>query len=144
MAASVGKGAKNKGANAEREVAKLFQPILNEEYAKIDKEAPEMKRNLEQTRGGGYDLVGLDWLALEVKRQENLSIPAWWRQTLKQSSEGQTPVLIYRQNNKPWKVIMMGGLRVDKGKWISTRVEVSIDEFKVFLRRKIRYDLCGH
>ena len=84
--------AKNKGANAEREVAKLI----------FEGTGVEVVRNLEQTRGGGYDLVGIDFLAIEVKRQETLCLPAWWRQTLKQAGNDKIPVLVYRQNRKPW------------------------------------------
>jgi hypothetical protein len=62
-----------------------------------------MERNLVQTREGGYDLLGLDWLALEVKRQENLQVSTWWKQTVKQAKPGQTPFLMYRQNRGRWK-----------------------------------------
>ena len=87
-----GRSSKNKGANAEREVAAIILAATG----------VEVKRNLEQTRGGGYDLVGIDWLAIEVKRQEKLALPAWWRQTLAQSEPDKIPCLVYRQNRKAW------------------------------------------
>ena len=124
-----GKMAKNKGANAEREVAKILQPIIDEVYESVGLESPTMKRNLEQTRGGGYDLVGIDWMALEIKRQENLSIESWWKQTIKQTLPGQVPVLMYRQNNKKWKVLMMGAIRSSKTSAVSMRVEISLNDF---------------
>lgn len=124
-----GKMAKNKGANAEREVAKILQPIIDEVYESVGLESPTMKRNLEQTRGGGYDLVGIDWMALEIKRQENLSIESWWKQTIKQTLPGQVPVLMYRQNNKKWRVVMLGAIRSSKTSAVSMRVEISLNDF---------------
>lgn len=62
-----------------------------------------VERNLQQSRAGGYDLIGVDWLALEVKRHENLQVSQWWKQTLRQTGEGQVPMLMYRQNRTPWK-----------------------------------------
>ena len=96
--------ARNKGQRGEREVVKLLQPVVNKVYKNFDLEPPEMKRNLMQSREGGYDLVGLDWLALEVKFQENEQINSWWQQTLRQTSASQIPVLFYRRARQPWRV----------------------------------------
>lgn len=137
----MGKMAKTKGANAEREVVKILQPIVDAVYASVGLESPTIKRNLEQTRGGGYDLVGVDWLALEIKRQEQLSIEAWWRQTVKQTKPGQTPVLMYRQNNKKWRVVTMVALRTQPSKAISVRAEISLDDFLVYFKKKVEYDV---
>ena len=91
-----GRGSRLKGKGGEREFAKLLQEGLGIEF----------NRNLDQVRNGGYDLVGLDKLAIEVKRCETLCIPAWWRQAISQAKEGQTPVLAYRQSRMPWTVIV--------------------------------------
>lgn len=89
-----GKGRRNKGANAEREFAKLLGEKLG----------LKLERNLEQTRAGGHDLIGLPGIALEVKRCEQLAINQWWRQAVRQAGQGLIPCLAYRQNRKPWKV----------------------------------------
>lgn len=92
-----GRGSRNKGANAEREIAEIIF------YAT----GVSLERNLEQTRSGGYDLVGIDGLAIEVKRQEKLCLPAWWRQTLSQAEkEKLIPILAYRKNRQPWSFIV--------------------------------------
>lgn len=94
-----------KGQRGEREFAttleKWSQPVL----AAIGGDAAVMmRRNLQQSREGGHDLVGLDWLAVEVKRHETLSLPAWWRQTVDQAGRiGGIPFLAYRQNRSPWR-----------------------------------------
>ena len=69
---------------------------------------PELKRNLQQTESGGYDVIGLPWMALEIKHQETLNLNAWWEQTERQCKSGQIPILAYRQNRKPWRVRMKG------------------------------------
>lgn len=92
-----------KGQTGEREAA-----VLIGEWAKPVTEAVgcnpvAMTRNLAQSREGGYDLVGLDWLALEVKRHETLQLTQWWAQTLRQTGQGQVPFLMYRKNRAPWR-----------------------------------------
>lgn len=96
------KGSKVKGASGEREAAAVLAGWIEPVYRHAGVEVPDIKRNLMQTREGGYDLVGIDWLALEVKRQENMALPSWWRQTVKNASMGQIPFLMWRQNRRPW------------------------------------------
>lgn len=86
---------RDKGGRGERELAKLLAERLG----------VKVTRNLLQTREGGYDLDGIDGWALEVKRQENLAINSWWKQTLEQA-KGSKPVLAYRQSRKPWRFIV--------------------------------------
>lgn len=98
-----GVGAKRKGAGGEREAKALIASWLAPVYEACGYQAPVLERNLMQSRAGGYDLVGVDWLAIEVKRQENPSLGSWWEQTLRQSRDGQLPVLIWRANRTPWR-----------------------------------------
>ncbi len=104
MTATVGVGARGKGASGEREVKIILRSILAPVYLHHNVALPEFERNLEQSRGGGYDLKGLEWLAIEVKRQERSNLTAWWEQTLKQTGEHQIPFLIHRANHQPWRV----------------------------------------
>jgi hypothetical protein len=99
------KASRDKGARGEREVIDLLQPIVDTAYKAAGKEPPQLKRTSSmQADGGGCDVHGIDWLALEVKRCETLQIEAWWRQCLLQAKPGQLPVLIYRQNGRRWRV----------------------------------------
>lgn len=129
--------AKQKGANGEREVASLLQPVVDRAYMETlgitQREVPKLQRNLLQTREGGYDLVGLDWLALEVKRVEAVgasgqirkgALRGWWLQCVTAASkrevvDGQVvsrvvkePVLFYRPNGVTWTVRMYGHLSI--------------------------------
>ena len=114
---------RTKGASAEREVIKLLEDVVRENGGGM------LKRNLEQWRSGGHDVIGLDWLAIEIKRCETLLIETWWSQTLEQAARtGGEPVLIYRQSRKPWSVIMWG--RVGD---LKMRVQISFEDFKLWL-----------
>lgn len=94
---------RHKGQRGEREAADLIQGWVNEVMTAADRQPVELKRNLMQSKEGGYDLVGISWLALEVKRHETLSVNTWWKQTLRQTKDDQIPMLMYRQNRVPWR-----------------------------------------
>lgn len=109
-----GNMARNKGQRGEREAAALLMGWSKEvvqtmrEYG-VEVPDVELVRNLNQARvgsGGSYDLIGLDWLALEVKRQETLNVSAWWAQTVRQKQPGQIAFLMYRQNNRKWQFMV--------------------------------------
>lgn len=94
-------GAKQKGANGERELAELLMMWAQEVGVELD-----LLRNLEQVRSGGHDLIGLPGLATECKRVEVLAVAEWWRQTVSQAERaGARPFLCYRQNRKRWKFV---------------------------------------
>lgn len=102
----MGRMSRNKGARGEREIIELLQPVVTEAYAAQgypDDWVPVLKRNTMQADGGGFDIHGLEWCALEVKRAETLCLPAWWRQTLRQAGQTKHPVLAYRKSHQPWR-----------------------------------------
>lgn len=101
-----GSMSKDKGQRGEREIAVMFVQAMEA----IEREtgcagySVEVKRNTLQSDRGGYDLVGIPLLAIEVKRAETLAVNQWWKQTLDQCRPGLLPVLFYRPNRKPWQV----------------------------------------
>lgn len=101
----MGAMAKRKGANGEREIAAW----LRENVAALGD--VDIERNLEQTRNGGHDLIGVPGIALEVKRVETLAVRKWWEQTTQQAiSAGLFPVLAYRQNRRSWQFCLPASL----------------------------------
>lgn len=92
---------RNKGASAERELALLLMGWGLEIGARLD-----IKRNLEQVRGGGYDLDGVPGLAIECKRVEALDLKNWWAQACRQATGGRIPFLGYRTNRQPWRFMV--------------------------------------
>jgi hypothetical protein len=98
------KASRDKGARGEREVIDMLQPIVDTAYRSAGLEPPKLKRTSSmQADGGGCDVHGLDWLALEVKRCEKLQLDNWWCQCLQQAKLGQMPVLMYRQSKRQWR-----------------------------------------
>ena len=95
---------RSKGQRGEREAAALIASWANEVLAGLGLPEVAFKRNLQQSQEGGYDVLSFDWLAMEVKRHESLAqLSQWWKQTLRQTKEGQVPFLMYRQNRSPWR-----------------------------------------
>ena len=102
------KSPKNKGANGEREAAAWLQKTFKLEHLP--------QRNLEQVRfksagkiQKGHDLVGFEPFSVEVKRQEKLNLRNWWLQAKIAANRSDTPsipVVMYRQNRKPWKFLI--------------------------------------
>lgn len=85
---------RRKGAQGERELVNLL----------MDELGIKLQRNLSQTRDGGYDLIGIPQLAIEVKRAAKPLMAAWWRQTTDNaSSAGKIPVLAYRLDFQAWR-----------------------------------------
>lgn len=90
-----------KGAAGERELIKELGLHLGEEMV-----AP-LKRNLEQTRVGGHDIVGLDGWALEVKRYRQIKegdLARFWEQAVEQAHRvSHRPALAYREDFRSWR-----------------------------------------
>lgn len=103
-----GKGRRAKGAEGERE----FLRLLAEELRPLGFPVPEggFQRNLEQTRHGGFDNHNEDSLsqwAIEIRRRETPSLGAWWKDVCQKADElNRVPVIAYRQNRKPWQVLV--------------------------------------
>ena len=96
----MGKFSRNKGKAGEREFANIMKDWLGGLGRTI-------ARRIEQTRDSGHDLDGLEPFAVEVKRQETLSVPAWWRQAKKSADvAGLRPALAYRRNGEAWRVMV--------------------------------------
>jgi hypothetical protein len=90
-----------KGKSGEREVIrelKLWLPTL------------EFERNLEQTRNGGHDILGLPGWALEVKRYARVTqsdLKGFWQQTIDQArKDGARPALAYREDRQDWRAVV--------------------------------------
>lgn len=140
-----------KGKRAERAAIQLLQPVVDTCYARRALKPPTLARNSMQSRFGGHDIVGLEWLALEIKHQETLQLKAWWDQTVAQAikhkqSIGKTynrpiePVLMYKANNVRWQVRMRGYLPAGP-KRIKTPVDISIDAFLIWLEHRLAHEL---
>ena len=86
---------RNKGAQGEREAAGILTDLLG---------VPAIKRELSQTRDGGYDLLACD-IAIEVKRTQAVGLDAALAQVDAAAPE-MLGAVVHRANGKPWKVTM--------------------------------------
>lgn len=118
-----GSGRRTKGSAGEREICQKLSEAL--------KPAEPFTRNLDQVRDGGADIVALRPFAIEVKRQENLQLNAWKKQAIRQTTnKNPIAVLMYRQNRRPWVVLIDARAvlkkrfaPVSRGAWVRTDLE---------------------
>lgn len=105
-----GRAARNKGANAERELANFIRDMWN--Y--------DVKRG--KVFYGESDLVGLDGIHPEVKRVEKLNIHSAMAQAIKEAdkkSDG-LPAVFFRRDRGEWLVTMRLEDWIDLyGAWIN-------------------------
>lgn len=131
-----------KGADGEREIAKLLNPIVHKvkrtfNFSEEDILNPhyQIQRNPNQCANGGADLQNTYGICIEIKRQQALNINTWWKQCEKSAIDlDEIPVLMYRQNNKKWRVVMMGKPLVDAYDQnlvfdFRCRIEISMSDF---------------
>ena len=140
-----GNSSRNKGITGEREVIHLLQPIVNKICLKLGvQDIPLLERNTLQCNKGGNDIAGLDWIALEVKRQESEVRLDWWEQVLKNCKTGQVPVLLYRQSRKPWRVQMFAALTYGSQPYEminQIKVDITINDFLAWFEKKVEYEI---
>lgn len=137
-----GRSALQKGKSGEREVIAYLQPIVDDVYALHELEVPKLQRNLMQSASGGFDIAGLEWIALEVKRHETPNVEAFWAQTLKQATRGREPVLWYRVNGGKWRIVMHVQM-VAGGVARTVRATVDIADFLAWFRARLVAELGG-
>lgn len=126
-----------KGKSAERELIGELKKLLPEAMTQ------NLERNLEQTRGGGYDIVGLDGWAPEVKRYAQV-LPAdlesfWTQATTQARNERLRPALFFREDRREWRVVMRAtdlmGIESENGDLLDNTVQVSLPFFTRFAER---------
>lgn len=135
-----GRSSQLKGKTGEREVIVMLQPIVTQVYEAFDLDVPQLQRNSLQSDGGGCDIAGLEWLALEVKRCETLQVLTWWRQAVEQAGKTKTPVLMYRQNSGKWKVMLFGIVGTMTCGRV-TPVTITLEDFLQWFRIRLTQEL---
>ena len=78
------------------------------EFSNLCKEHGFNTRRSQQYSGinGDADVVGLDGIHVEVKRVERLNISNAMQQAIRDSKEGEIPIVAHRKNRENWKVTM--------------------------------------
>lgn len=139
---------RTKGQQGEREVADMLNFIVYtvlKEMGYPEEEAlrgmTTIQRNQQQSAVGGNDLTNCFGLSIEVKRQEALSVNTWWKQCVVAAARNEElPVLMYRQNRKPWRVRTLSWLNVGSSSknYMQAVVEFDIDTFKSWFHAHVK------
>lgn len=96
--AKSGKSAKQKGSRAERDVRDHLKRIYSSDKRSRINRVPMSGAGW--MKGDVIDMNNTDY-SYEVKNQEKLALPEWWRQTLNQTHSSQQPVLVFTSNYRP-------------------------------------------
>lgn len=143
---------RQKGAEGEREIYRALNPIIQRVLVKlgypdevVQASANAVQRNQNQSAVGGNDLSNTFGLSIEVKRQEALSVNSWWGQCVAAAQRNnELPVLLYRQNRKPWRCVTLGWVPlggVSPNLMKSVRVEISWEEFLAWFEEWVEVKL---
>ncbi|NGZ29556.1 MAG: hypothetical protein G8345_22035 [Magnetococcales bacterium] len=121
---------RTKGATGERELAGLLR----------DRLGLDIRRNLEQARSGGADLLGLPGLSLECKRAAVPKLGPWWEQTIQQAGE-RVPVLAFRVDRQPWRFLIPLGAILpgteEQPNSLEFTATLSIEGFSLWFRERL-------
>lgn len=90
---------RDKGARAERAVAKIFQKFG------FDVNRTANSGAVQKWGGHPGDLMGVDNWHIEVKHQEVIKILDWMHQAEEEARDGDEPILIFRKNGEKWRVV---------------------------------------
>lgn len=136
---------RNKGQRGERMVAELLNVVVQRVCLAAGVPIYKLTRNLVQSRNGGHDLVGLDWIAIEVKWYNEIKshLPRWWAQCLAQAEAvNAEPVLIYKANGSKWRVRMWGRLEIEPGRRLRVPVDISMEDFLVWFEKRLQVEFA--
>lgn len=90
---------KQKGKKGELECANVLRDLG------FDKVRRTVQFNGKET-GSLADLIGIEGVHIEVKRNEHLNINEAYEQAQRDCKEGETPMVFHRKNRRPWLVTM--------------------------------------
>lgn len=96
--ATNGRTAKAKGSKYERDVAALYVEFgIDPKAGRMPLSGADkfLKGDIRKAHNTALEFRFID----EVKRQENLAIPLWWKQAVSQCTIGEEPLLHFKQNS---------------------------------------------
>jgi len=126
----MGNMAKQKGKRGEHEFAEVLTKLLARDTSWDD------NKIFVDSQANGGDIISIQGLSIEVKRQEALNCKTWWRQAQIQADQvSGIPIVAYRQNRRAWKVLMPAYLI---SVTIQGYMEVDLDVFGQWLLHFVR------
>lgn len=99
-----GRSAKVKGSKFERDVRDELKRIYPSERRSQINRVP--MSGASWMKGDVFDANDTAW-SYEAKKHETLCLPDWWRQSKRQASSFQEPILVFSSNHRPlyWCVL---------------------------------------
>ena len=93
-----GRSSQAKGRRAEIELADILR----------EHGYPDARPGEALNYGTQPDVVGVPGVHLEVKRRERLEVSRWYQQAVTDAERMKdgVPVVVYRQNRKPWMAVL--------------------------------------
>lgn len=111
----MGRSQRDKGASAEREIAKIFNENgFRARRGQVFNHEPDVI------------VFDLPWLHIEVKRHEKIAMPAWIKQSTESCKDNESPCVIFRQNRQKW--------------WFAIPLEVALKLLKHEKRESTLFD----
>jgi hypothetical protein len=149
--------ARNKGKRGERAVIDWLQPLVDSICDELYIKRLILQRNTIQSDKGGTDIVGIDWMAAEVKNVENDTpglLDSWWQQCVDQAEKWSVsgrprlcPVLFYMRNRRPIRVRMFG-IIFDKNSrdtarevWCNAVIDIDRESFENYFIQRTKLEL---
>lgn len=135
--------AKAKGRAGEIEILGTLSNIMVAEYRERGWPIPE--GGLLRRGPTGKDIVGLSWLAPEIKRHEQCNdfhVEMWWAQAKKNAGLNAMPVLFWRPNFSPWHVRMFGRLDLANGGAVKGTVDITLELFCLWFTHELKSRLA--
>ena len=83
-----------KGKDGERELAKVLTALLG----------VKCRRGQQHTGLEGEDVVGIDGIHIECKRDERLNLKKAYEQAQRDAKDDDIPVVCHRKNREPWMI----------------------------------------
>lgn len=151
------KKSRDKGKRGERLIIDWLQPISDELHEAAGLKPVLLQRNTIQSDCGGSDIVGLRWLAAEVKNCESQGpalLDSWWQQCVEQTEEGQTSILFYTRARAPIRVRMLGwagghisglpdaGEDAEPDLGVPLLVDISAEAFEIYFAQRLAHELA--
>lgn len=114
---------RKKGQTAERKLAKLFSDWWGSEFARTPLSGGFATAKFREDWNAAGDLVTPDksfpfcveskkvegWTLEQMLTSDKTLIHKWWEQTLKETPEGRTPLLVFTKNRAPLFAMMRSG-----------------------------------
>lgn len=118
---------KRKGSRGENELAKLLRRYG---YKDAKRSAQYCGKN-----GGVADVVGVDGLHIECKRNEQVRDDVFLQQAENDARKGQVPIVMYRRNGEEWKALLRLNIFMAIWEELTEKQKANIKDKVTLIRR---------